>query len=83
MDHMNGFQIGDQDMSQYGFGQLDVQSNCNYVNWYPYCNCRSNAFEQVQDAILQKCRIAIESGNIAEANKVLDLAAQLKELKNG
>jgi hypothetical protein len=64
MDHMNGFQIGDQDMSQYGFGQLDVQSNCNYVNWYPYCNCRSN-------------------GNIAEANKVLDLAAQLKELKNG
>ena len=62
---------------------LPAVNSITVSNCWPYCNCRSNAFEQVQEAILDKCRIAIELGQFAEAKEVLELAAKLKELKNG
>jgi hypothetical protein len=81
----NGVQLTDGGLS-YPDYSVPLQPAVNSVtisSCWPYCGCRSNAFEQVQDAILEKCRIAIESGNFAEAKEVLELAAKLKELKNG
>jgi len=77
-------------------GFLEFDSGCqplenpsvNYVqttgtnwNWYPYCNCRSDAFERVQEAILDKVRVAVEDGDNKRAKNLLDLAVKLKELK--
>jgi hypothetical protein len=47
-----------------GTNHIQLVDNNLGWNWYPYCGCiqsRSKAFEEVQEAILEKVRVAARS----------------------